>query len=210
MKRNHLPSKEELIAFIRERSGKVGAREIARAFGAKNADRAALNHMLRELGDEGLVDRRHKRLHPAGTLPPVVTADITGRDPDGDLVARPTEWDEEAHGAPPVIHITTPRRAHPGETAGVGDRALLRIAQAGEHEISARVIKVLDRAKHRVLGIFRSLPGGGGRLAPIDKKQLGRELSISAAHTAGAVDGDLVAVEVSRSGRTRSANGLGR
>ena len=79
-----------------------------------------------------------------------------------------------------------------------------------EHEISARVIKVLDRAKHRVLGIFRGLPGGGGRLAPIDKKQLGRELSISAAHTAGAVDGDLVAVEVSRSGRTRSANGLGR
>ena len=54
MKRNHLPSKEELIAFIRERSGKVGAREIARAFGAKNADRAALNRMLRELADEGL------------------------------------------------------------------------------------------------------------------------------------------------------------
>jgi ribonuclease R len=201
MKRNHLPSKEELIAFIRERSGKVGAREIARAFGARNADRAALNHMLRELADEGQVDRRRKRLHPAGTLAPVVMADITGRDPDGDLLARPTDWDEEAHGAPPVIHITTPRRAHPGEVAGVGDRALLRIAHAAEHETSARVIKVLDRAKHRVLGIFRGLPGGGGRLAPIDKKQLGRELSISATHTAGAVDGDLVAVEVSPNGR---------
>src|SRR3984885_5579756 len=101
-----LPSREELVAFIRERSGKVGAREIARAFGARNADRAALNRMLRELADEGQVDRRRKRLRPAGTLSPVVMADITGRDPDGDLLARPTDWDEEAHGAPPVIHIT--------------------------------------------------------------------------------------------------------
>jgi ribonuclease R len=201
MKRNRLPSKEELIAFIRERSGKVGIREIARAFGAKNADRAALNRMLRELADEGQVDRQRKRLHPAGTLPPVVLADITGRDTDGELLARPTEWDEAAHGSPPIIHITTPRRARPGEVAGVGDRVLLRIEQTGENETSARVIKLLDRAKHRVLGIFRGLPGGGGRLVPIEKKQLGRELAIAADRSAGAVDGDLVAVEVSRSGR---------
>src|SRR3974390_1291688 len=106
-----LPSRDELVAFIRERSGKVGAREIARAFGAKNADRAAINRMLRELSDEGRIDRRRKRLHHAGTLPPVVLADITGRDSDGEFLARPTEWDEEAHGSPPMIHIATPRRA---------------------------------------------------------------------------------------------------
>src|SRR6202051_4966969 len=102
-----LPSRDELVAFIRERSGKVGAREIARAFGAKNADRAALNRMLRELADEGRIDRRRRHLHQAGTLPAVVLADITGRDGDGELLARPTEWDEEAHGAAPVIHIAT-------------------------------------------------------------------------------------------------------
>jgi ribonuclease R len=201
MKRNRLPSKEELLAFIREGSGKVGTREIARAFGAKNADRAALNRMLRELADEGQIDRRRKHLHPAGTLPPVVLADITGRDTDGELLARPTEWDEAAHGAPPIIHITTPRRPRPGEVAGVGDRALLRIEQTGEDETSGRVIKLLDRAKHRVLGIFRGLPNGGGRLVPIDKKQRGHELAIAADRSAGAVDGDLVAVEISRSGR---------
>jgi ribonuclease R len=200
MKRTTLPSREELLAFIRERSGKVGTREIARAFGAKNADRAALNRMLRELAEEGHVDRRRKRLHRAGTLPPVVLADITGRDSDGEFLARPTEWDEAAHGDPPVIHVATPRRAKPGEVAGVGDRALLRIERSGE-ETNGRVIKLIDRAKHRVLGIFRSLPGGGGRLVPIDKKQLGRELSIPAGATAGAVDGDLIAIEVARHGR---------
>ena len=201
MKQSRLPSREELAAFIRERSGKVGTREIARAFGAKNADRAALNRMLRELADAGEIDRRRKRLHHPGTLPPVVLADVTGRDADGELVARPTEWDEAAHGAPPVIRIVMPRRPRPGEVAGVGDRALLRIEKSGEEETTARVIKLLDRAKHRVLGIFRGLPGGGGRLVPVDKKQLGREMAIPADRAGGAVDGDLVAVEVSRNGR---------
>jgi ribonuclease R len=196
-----LPSREELVAFIRERSGKVGVREIARAFGAKNADRAALKRMLRDLADEGRIDRRRKRLHHPGSLPPVVLADVTGRDGDGELLARPTEWDEEVHGPPPVIHVHTPRRARPNEIAGVGDRALLRIERSGAEEIGGRVIKLIDRAKHRALGIFRALAGGGGRLVPIDKKQLGRELAIAADAAAGAGDGDLVAVEVSRHGR---------
>ncbi len=157
--------------------------------------------MLRELADEGLIDRRRKRLHHAGTLPPVVLADITGRDNDGELLARPTEWDEDAHGAAPVIHIATPRRARPGEVAGVGDRALIRIDETSDEETSGRVIKLIDRTKQRTLGIFRGLPGGGGRLVPIDKKQRGRELGIAPNATAGAVDGDLVAVEVARHGR---------
>ncbi len=207
MKRTSLPSREELIAFIREHTGKVGTREVARAFGAKNADRAALKRMLRELADEGHVDRHRKRLHHAGTLPPVLVADITGRDSDGELLAKPTEWDEEAHGAAPVIRIATPRRARPGEVVGVGDRALVRIEKTNDEETSARVIKLIDRARHRVLGIFRGIAGGGGRLVPIDKKQLGRELGIAAGATGGAVDGDLVAVEVSRHGRLGLSTG---
>src|ERR1700688_4511024 len=135
-----LPSRDELLAFIREHNGTVGSREIARAFGAKNADRAALNRMVRELADEGQIDRRRKRLVHSGTLPSVVVADITGRDSDGELLARPTEWDEEAHAAPQVIRIATARHARPGEVAGVGDRALIRIEQSGEDEMTGRVI----------------------------------------------------------------------
>ncbi len=200
MKRtSSLPSREELLTFIRAHTGKVGTREIARAFGAKNADRATLKRMLRELADDGHIERRRKRLHQSGALPPVVLADVIGRDSDGELLARPTEWDEEAHGAPPVIHLAIARRAGPA-TPGVGDRALLRIEQTGHEEVKARVIKLIDRAKHRALGIFRGMPGGGGRLVPIDKKQLGRELTIASDRTAGATDGDLVAVEVARHG----------
>ena len=64
---------------------------------------------------------------------------------------------------------------------------------------SGRVIKVIDHAKTRLLGIFRALPGGGGRLVPVDKKQAGRELNIAKADSNGAEDGDLVSVDLVRS-----------
>jgi ribonuclease R len=115
-------------------------------------------------------------------------------------LARLTEWDEAAHGVAPVIRIAVARR-EPSGVPGVGDRALLRVERSGDQETTGRVIKLIDRAKHRALGIFRGMPGGGGRLVPIDKKQLGRELTIAASDTAGATDGDLIAVEVARAGR---------
>ena len=124
-----MPSKEELLAFIGKQPGKVGTREIARAYGLKNADRAALKGMLRELADDGLIESRGSKLGHAGTLPNVVVADITGRDNDGELIATPAEWDEETRGAPPKIRIHVPRKAKPREVPGIGDHALLRTAR---------------------------------------------------------------------------------
>jgi ribonuclease R len=203
--RPSLPSKEELTAFIAARSGTVGTREIARAFGLKNADRATLRALLRDLADEGQIERRRSKLARPGHLPSTVLADVVERDRDGELIARPTEWDEEAHGAPPRIRVLVPRRTRAGEVPGVGDRALLRVQETGDEDDAirhtGRVIKLIGRAKQRVLGIFRALPGGGGRLVPVDKKLLGRELAIPAGAAGGAEDGDLIAAEISRQGR---------
>jgi ribonuclease R len=199
---NGFPVRDAIVAFIRANPGKVGTKEIAREFGLKNADRAELKRMLRELADQGTIDKRGKKIHEPATLPVTVMADITGRDTDGELIATPAEWDEEESGAPPKIRIEVPRRPQPGTAAGVGDRALLRVERADDGEGAAyrgRVIKVIDHAKHRVLGVFRALPDGGGRLVPVDKKQAGRELNIAKADTGGAVDGDLVSVDLIRS-----------
>jgi ribonuclease R len=203
-----LPSKEDLVAFIGNRPGKIGTREIARAFGMKNADRATLKRMLRELADEGRVERRRRKLHQPGTLPHVVLADIAARDADGELIAVPTEWDEAEQGPPPKIRVHTGRRARPSEVAGVGDRALLRIETSGEKGDAirhcGRVIKLIDRSRQRVLGVFRSRPAGGGYLEPIEKKQLGQQIVIAPGADGQAEDGDLVAAEV---GTRRSGYG---
>ena len=42
-----LPSRDEIVAFIRAQSGDVGTREIARAFGLKNSDRIELKRLLK-------------------------------------------------------------------------------------------------------------------------------------------------------------------
>jgi ribonuclease R len=198
------PERDAIVAFIRARPGEVGTREIARQFGLKNADRAALKQILRELADEGVVQKRGKTIREPAALPATVMAEVTGRDSDGELIATPAEWDEVESGEPPKIRIHVPRRPVPGTAAGVGDRALLRVEKLEERDregtiYRGRIIKVVDHAKTRVLGIFRALPGGGGRLIPVDKKQAGRELNIATADTNGAEDGDLVSVDLVRS-----------
>lgn len=204
---SHLPSKEQILAFIAESTGKVGKREIARAFGIHAGQRIWLKRMLRELEDDGAIDRRQKTLHRAGMLPPVVLADIVRRDRDGELIALPAEWDAEEHGeAAPSILVTLPRRPRPGQPVpGVGERVLLRIERTHDDEegpaYTGRVIKVLAKARANILGIFRALPEGGGRLVPVDKKHLGNELPIRPGDTGEAEDGDLVSVSVKRSGR---------
>ena len=199
-----LPSKADILAFIGKRPGKVGTREIARAFGLKNAMRAELKRMLRDLENDGTVEKRGKKLHHPGTLPSTVFADVTARDSDGELIATPDEWDEEAHGPAPKIRIHTPRRTRLGEASGIGDRVLLHVEQTDEDNgirHRGRVVKIIDHPKQRILGIFRKVSTGGGRLEPVDKKMLGKELAIPAGNTNDAEDGDLVAVETSRAPR---------
>ncbi len=198
------PARDAIVAYIRTHPGEVGTREIAREFGLKNADRAELKRILRELADEGTIQKKGKKIVEPAALPATLMADISGRDSDGELIATPAEWDEVESGEPPKIRIHIPRRPQPGTAPGVGDRALLRIEKLEERDRAGtvyrgRVIKVIDHARTRVLGIFRALPAGGGRLIPVDKKQAGRELNIAKADTGGAEDGDLVSVDLVRS-----------
>jgi ribonuclease R len=196
------PARDAIVSFIRAHPGKVGTRELAREFGLKNADRAELKTILRELAAEGAIEKKGRKISETAALPATLMADITGRDRDGELIAAPAEWDEVEAGEPPKIRIHIPRRPQPGTAAGVGDRALLRIEKLDQREggvYSGRVIKIVDHAKNRVLGIFRAVPGGGGRLIPVDKKQAGRELNIAKSDSNGAEDGDLVSVDLIRS-----------
>ena len=205
------PTRDDILAFIgREREAgrgdRIGKREIARAFGLTGTDKITLKRVLRELEDEGRVERRRKSLVTPGVLPPVVLADVVRLDSDGDLIATPAEWDEAQFGPLPHILLARPRRPKPGEpTPGVGDRVLARTerleAAEGDGPLySGRVIKLLSRAKTRVLGIFR-IGARGARVEPIDKKQIGREYAVAQADRGDAQDGDLVAIEVLRGSR---------
>jgi ribonuclease R len=196
-----LPSKQEILDFLSTASRETGKREIARAFGVKGGDRIALKQLLRDMADDGLIAGSRRKLTRPGVLPPVTVIEITGRDRDGEFVARPSVWDLE-HGPEPRIVMVESKRDS-GPAAGVGDRVLARITALGEeadYPYEARTIKRLARAAGNLLGIFRALPGGSGVIDPVDRKQL-KEWPVARGQTNEAEDGEIVRFELARSSR---------
>ncbi|HEY9216343.1 MAG TPA: ribonuclease R [Ancylobacter sp.] len=198
-----LPTKEALTTFIASHGGEVGKREISRAFGLDGSDRIVLKAMLRELAEEGLIATNRRKLHVPGALPTVVMAEVIERDEDGELVATPVDWDEEENGAPPRILVLLARRGRlAGPAPTVGDRVLLKTEEIPEADgvirHNGRVIKLIEKGRAQVLGIFRRDREGGGRLIPVDKRNMGKELAIPPGQENNAEDGDLVAVEILR------------
>ncbi|WP_305987192.1 ribonuclease R [Roseibium sp. MMSF_3544] len=195
-----MPSREDILAFVADNPGRAGKREIARHFGIIGGARIHLKKMLKDLSEEGLIEKRNKRMIRPGDLPPVFVANLVGRDRDGDLLGTPLDWDDEA-GEPPRILVLSGKTK--STQPGVGDRALIRLteAEAGpEADHVARVMKVLEKKQGAILGIFRKRDGDRPPyLEPIDRKQ--RELDVDPSDLKEADDGDLVSVQVTRSGR---------
>jgi ribonuclease R len=197
-----LPSKQDIIDFLETSPAKTGKREIARAFGVKGADRITLKNLLRDMAEEGLIAGSRRKLTRPGALPPVTVIEITGRDADGEFVARPGTWDEEHGPAPRILMVES--KGDQGPAAGIGDRVLARITALGgdaDYPYQARTIKRLPRTTARsLLGIFRALKGGRGVIDPIDKKQL-KEWTVPQGATGEAESGELVRFEIARSAR---------
>jgi len=208
------PSREAILNFIeseREAGREVGRREIAKAFGLSGGGKIWLKRVLRDLEEEGETggDGVARPVHPRGALPPVLLSEIKGKDRDGDLTAAPLEWDETDQGPAPRILIERPREGRRTHKAvapapSPGDQVLLKLTRLKGVEgfaYSGRVLKVMGKGKAQVLGIFRALPDGSGRLVPIDKKAQGREALIPKGRTGDAEDGDLVSVSLRRESR---------
>ena len=84
-----LPSRDDILKFIADQPGKVGKREIARAFRVNASERIALQKLLREMTAEGLLEGARKSgMRVQGDLPNVCVIRVTGRDSENNLVAR--------------------------------------------------------------------------------------------------------------------------
>jgi ribonuclease R len=208
-----LPSRDELISFIageaapsgEKPTGRVGKREIARAFGVKGEARGELKRLIKDLEADGAIARGRKTLVWQGRLPAMVVAEIVARDRDGELVARPADWSESGE-APRILVRRAKVRREGAPAPGLGARVLMRVefdAEAGPKApaYGGRVVKILDKTRERALGVYRELENGAGRVSPIDKRGGAREIFIPQGLGADAAEGDLVALEMLREGR---------
>ena len=182
-----LPSREAVRDFIRGASGRVGKREVERAFRLGPEHRVALRGLLRDLAGEGkIAPAGHRRFTPPGRLPDATIVQVPGTDPDGDPIARPVEWDGD--GPPPLVLMQPEQRDQPA--LAPGERVLARLRPIGGNKFEGRTLKRLTDAPGRVLGVFHAL-ASGGRIQPTDRRQKA-DWQVAPGDTGDAAEGEIV------------------
>ena len=182
-----LPSREAVRDFIRGATGRVGKREVERAFRLGPEHRVALRTLLKDLAGEGAIaPAGHRRFTPPGRLPDSTIVQVTGTDPDGDAIARPVAW--EGDGPPPMVLMVPEHRDSPA--LAPGERVLARLRPIGGNKYEGRTLKRLTDAPGRVLGVFHAL-AVGGRIQPTDRRQKA-DWQVGAMDTEGAEEGEIV------------------
>jgi ribonuclease R len=184
---NQLPTKTDILQWIHDNPGQGAKRDIARAFGLKGAAKVELKRILRELEDDGALEKKRRNYRDVETLPPVSVLTILPPDRSGDQFAQATEWG----GSTPEPRILfVPRKGD--APVAEGDRILARLTQvtADDHSYEARLIRKIGANPLKILGIFRS-NAEGGRILPIDKGQ-DKEWRVGPGLTLNARDGELV------------------
>ncbi|QIE54266.1 ribonuclease R [Pikeienuella piscinae] len=183
-----IPTKNEILDWVRDNPGRASKRDIARAFNIKGAGRIELKRMIREMRDEGVLKKGgRKTFRGDGALPPVGMLSVIGTGDGGDLFAKPESWEDET---PPPRIIVVEKKGDPALTRG--DRLLARLiaSQTEDGLYEARMIRKIAGGARRALGIYRA-EDGEGRLVPIDRKQ--DEMIL--VDSDDARDGELVEVE---------------
>ncbi len=185
-----MPSRDKILEFISSSDTPAGKREIARAFGLHGADKIALKALLKDMGDEGLIDAAPGRaFHKMGGLPKVTVLRIV--DVEDELVfAVPENWQAEGKPPPRLRVMERGRRS----ALGVGDRILARTEERGGGHV-AHILKKLARGEELTLGVIVR-EGDRCWLKPVDKRER-KETLISDMGEASV--GDLVLAE--KSGR---------
>ena len=188
----NIPSKDEILSWISDHPTETSKRDIARAFGIKGAARIDLKRVLKELESDGHLEKRRKTYRDPDKLPPVSVLLVKAPNQDGDLFAKPMEW--QGDGPEPSV-LLIPRESDPA--LGEGDRILARLTsvKADDHTYEARLIRRIGTNPLKILGVFRA-SSEGGRILPIDKGA-DREWQVPAGATHGAKDGELVEAEQS-------------
>jgi ribonuclease R len=177
-----------VAAFIRDSGTALSSREIARAFNLRAGDRAALRDMLRRIERSGSVNRADDRRLTAGRrLPEITEIERVGTDEDGVPIASPVAW--PGPEAAPLLRLADEGAAG----FPVGARAAARLVSLDNGDFEARILRRLDPAGERVVGVFEK-DREGGRVVPADRRNR-TEFRVGQHDIAGADQGELVVAE---------------
>lgn len=190
---SQIPSRQQILDWVADHPEATAKRDIAKAFGIKGAERIELKRLLKELEAEGLLERRRRHYLDAEKLPPVTVLQLLPPDKDGDIFAKPLEWQGEGP-VPRILYAAL--KADPAMAPGERILARLIETRGEDHDYQARLIRRIGSTSHKIVGIFRAgaSPEAGGRVLPIDKGS-DKEWTVPAREVHGARNGELVEAE---------------
>ncbi len=178
------------MRYLAKAPGKVGLREIARAFGVGADNKKGLRGLLRSLEADGVLDRAGpKQFRDAKGLPENAVVEITGIDRDGEALARLVAW--KGKGRAPITFMMAEARGQPALAPGA--RVLARLRRVGADKYEGRTLKRLTENTGSIVGVFRA-DGTGGRIEPTDRRQKS-EWIVPAGETMDATSGEIVRAE---------------
>ena len=198
--KSQCPTKDQVLAFLREREKPAGIAELARVFGVKGKERTALRLLMGDIEEEGLIEAKERRKFASRQrLGAVAVLEITGPDNDGELRARPLRWAEGEE--PPAIYVA-PERGR-GPALGAGERILARLRRNPDGSFNAHPMRRLGAAPAEIIGVYEQ-SATGGRIRPTDRRAK-YDYAVRKTRSRGAEPGDLVRAHVlaERSGGLR-------
>jgi ribonuclease R len=184
------PSSDQILAYIQGNSSQAGKREIARAFKLNTDQKKELKKILREMEQTGTIKKkRGSKFSEPGKLPSVTVLEVTGPNKEGDLCAKPLNWDGNSD---PVIFMLPERPGNPA--LGKGDRVLARLEETETGIYSAKSIRRISNAPDHILGVLIKIKDEL-RIQPTDRRQKG-EMIVRLGDSMDAQPGELVRAEV--------------
>ncbi|MEE2878379.1 MAG: RNB domain-containing ribonuclease, partial [Pseudomonadota bacterium] len=183
------PDRETVLEFISKNPSLTTKQEIARGLKVKGRERQALRAILKELEDDGTLERTGKRAWAvADQPPPTGVIAFQEIDDDGELIARAVGRDGTF--GPPIRYAGYSGKSR-GPAPAVGDKGLAKINEANG-EYHAKLLKLFEKRDEEspMTGRFERTPRGG-RVVPASRKDK-RSFLISEGDRKGAEDGDLV------------------
>ncbi len=188
-----IPSPEEILEFLTQSPSPQTKRELVKAFGIRGDSRVPFKKALRALENDGLIVKQAGGGYSVpDAMPSVSVIEVIDIDIDGDVLARPAQWNTDIQGNPPRIEIMPDKKGHP--SLGVSDRILARLERQADGVYQARTIRRLDTPKDRVMGVIRRQKNNY-ILQPTDKKAR-YNFDVAQTDLGGAKEGDLAIGEL--------------
>ncbi|WP_225899598.1 ribonuclease R family protein [Croceicoccus gelatinilyticus] len=188
-----MPTKKQVMDFIKSSETPAGKREIARAFGLKGQEKIALKALLKDMADEGLIDGGRRAFHRMGGVPTVTVLRVIDIE-EGEAIAIPDTWEPDSGTPPPRLRMIEAKargRARQMPALRKGDRVLARTEETTNGWL-AHPMKKLPDSHESIMGVVEIDGSGKGWLAPIEKSM---RSSLPIANMGEAEKGQLVLAE---------------